>query len=235
MPLFERAAFFDVDETLIGVKSMFDFLRYWTIRDGGDEQAYDSAMEEFHSMWAAGVHRSEVNRAYYRRFAGRPWAELLTAASAWYDEYRERDDAFVLSTVRALSGHVADGDAVVLVSGSFTGCLGPLARELGAHVVLCSEPLVDGDGLLTGEVRRPMIGDVKHQAVAETLAELKVPAADCFAYGDHSSDLAMLSLVGHPHVVGGDSVLAEHAARHNWPVLPADTGSSARLSTLTGS
>ncbi|WP_255955377.1 HAD family hydrolase [Streptomyces odontomachi] len=224
-----RAAFFDVDETLLGVKSMFDFLRFWTIRNGGDEDDYESAMAETRAMWAAGTPRPEVNRAYYRRFTGIRWTELLAAGEEWYAAYRDRPDAFVLATVEALGKHVAAGDTVVLVSGSFTGCLGPVARELGADIVLSSEPLVDGDGVLTGELNRCMIGDGKTDGVVETLARLGVDGADCFGYGDHSSDLGLLSLVGHPHVIGEhDPVLAEHAARHGWPVLPADTGSFAQ-------
>ncbi|MET7570694.1 HAD-IB family hydrolase [Streptomyces sp. NPDC005492] len=228
-----RAAFFDVDETLIGVKSMFDFLRFWILRNGGDESDYEHAMATFRTMWSEGVPRPEVNRAYYRRFAGAPWTELLAAGQDWYDDYRRRPDAFVLASVDALRRHVTAGDTVVLVSGSFTGCLGPLARELRADVVLCSEPLADAEGRLTGEVRRPMIGDAKTDSVAETLARLGADAAECSGYGDHSSDLGMLRLLGRPHVVGGhDPVLADHAARLGWPVLPAETGSFAQAAVL---
>ncbi|TGA95335.1 HAD-IB family hydrolase [Streptomyces sp. MZ04] len=229
MPTTGRAAFFDVDETIIGAKSMFDFLRFWILRNGGDEAAYQAAMDEFRAMWSAGVHRSEVNRAYYRGLASVDWSELMAAGRDWYADYRRRPDAFVLASTDALARHVADGDTVVLVSGSFPGCLTPLAEELRADLVLCSEPLLGPDGRLTGELRRPMIGDVKSAAIEETLARLGVPAADCFAYGDHSSDLGMLTRVGHPHVVGDDPVLAEQAALHRWPVLGASTGSFSLL------
>lgn len=224
-----RAAFFDVDETVIGAKSMFDFMRFWILRNGGDEDAYQRAMDEFRAMWSAGVHRSEVNRAYYRGFAAVDWSALMEAGRDWYADYRRRPDAFVLATTEAMARHVADGDTVVLVSGSFHGCLTPLAEELHADVVLCSEPVLGPDGRLTGEVRRPMIGEVKTAAVEETLERLGFPAADCFAYGDHSSDLGMLTRVGHPHVVGDDPVLAERAARLRWPVLSHATGPFSRM------
>ncbi|WP_018544620.1 HAD family hydrolase [Streptomyces sp. LaPpAH-108] len=228
-----RAAFFDVDETLIGVKSMFDFLRFWLLRNGGDESDYERAMAAFRGMWSEGVPRPEVNRAYYRRFAGTSWTDLLSAGQDWYDNYRHRPDAFVLASVDALRRHAGAGDTTVLVSGSFLGCLDPLARELRADIVLCSEPLLDAEGRVTGEVRRPMIGDAKADAVLETLARLGVDGADCAGYGDHSSDLGMLRLLGRPHVIGGhDAVLADHAARLGWPVLPAETGSFAQVAVL---
>jgi len=40
------------------------------------------------------------------------------------------------------------------------------------------------------------------------------------AYGDHASDLPVLSLVGRPVVVGDDPVLAGHAALRGWTRLP---------------
>jgi phosphoserine phosphatase len=81
--------------------------------------------------------------------------------------------------------------------------------------VLCTE-LEVVDGRYTGMVTRPMIGDAKSAAARSLLAERSVPAARCHAYGDHPSDLPLLSMVGDPVVVGDDPVLLEHAGRHRW-------------------
>ncbi|MEV6113646.1 HAD-IB family hydrolase [Streptomyces sp. NPDC052109] len=222
---FTHAAFFDVDETLITVKSMFAFRRHWLAAHGDDDGgSFAAEWAETKARADAGVDRIEINRAYYRRFAGVPRAELFAAGRAWYEEYRRGADAFVSATVRAAARHRADGHAVVLVSGSFRGVLDPLAEELGAHLVLCSEPAVDEHGVLTGAVPRPMIGPNKALGVREVIAGLGLRPEDCFAYGDHSSDLEMLSLVGAPRVVGADPVLTEHARRAGWTVLSAATG-----------
>ncbi|MCX4746057.1 HAD-IB family hydrolase [Kitasatospora sp. NBC_01287] len=219
-----RAAFFDVDETVITVKSMFDFLRHWTEYTGGGPQAYQEAAGRLHAIAAAGRHRSEVNRAYYRGFAGVPYEELLEQGRQWYAVYRRRPDAFVGATLDAIAAHRLTGDPVVFVSGSFRACLEPLAGELGADLVLGSEPLVGSDGRLTGEVVRPMIGSNKALAVQETVARLGLTAAHCYCYGDHASDLDMLQQVGRPHVVGQDPVLLAQAAEHGWPLLSAEPG-----------
>ncbi|MFD6530633.1 HAD family hydrolase [Streptomyces sp. NPDC060184] len=227
-----RAAFFDVDETLITAKSMFDFLHSWIVDRGGEEEEYAAVMRQVHAMAASGTDRTEINRFYYRRFAGVSQRELTAAARAWYDAYRLRPDGFVRATVSALRAHVAAGDTVVLVSGSFRGCLEPLTGDLPAHRILCSEPLVDGDGLLTGEVERPMIGTAKGQALGETVRELGFAFEDCHAYGDHASDLTMLTQVGHPHAVGADPVLDEYAVRLGWDRLPAAPAALAELDGL---
>ncbi|WP_354641709.1 HAD family hydrolase [Kitasatospora camelliae] len=221
------AAFFDVDETLITVKSMFDFLGYWLALHGDDGTEHRAAVERVRARAAAGVDRSEINRDYYRRFAGVPRRRLFDAGHAWYAEYRHREDAFIGASLAAVADHRAQGDTVVLVSGSFRGVLDPFAAEIGATRVLCSEPLADADGILTGEILRPMIGPVKAQAVVETQAELGLSPADCYAYGDHSSDLPMLRTVGRPRVVGEDPVLAGQAALHGWPMLSGAPGALA--------
>ncbi|WP_204288769.1 HAD family hydrolase [Microbispora amethystogenes] len=212
-----RVAFFDVDETLLAGKSMIEFLRYWL---DPDDAAFRDALAELGAV-AEREGRAAANRAYYRLFAGVPSAALAEAGGRWYARHRRRPDAFVSSTVAALAGHRAAGDLVVLVSGSCRAVLDPLAADVGGDEVLCTELVAGADGRLTGEVARSMIGPAKSEAAAELLRSLGVSPAVCFAYGDHSSDLDLLTAVGSPRVVGGDPVLASWAARHGWPVLPA--------------
>lgn len=218
-----RAAFFDVDETVISVKSMFDFLRHW-LEHSDDQRTYEAATAELHALAAAGRPRSEVNRAFYRGFAGTSYDDLLEEGRKWYAAYRLRPDAFVQATMDAIRAHRRDGDMTVLVSGSFEACLAPLAEELGVDLALGTVPIVGADGRLTGDIERPMIGEVKALAVQETIAAYGLDAADCFCYGDHASDLDMLQQVGHPCVIGADPVLAEHAGRLGWTRLPATPG-----------
>lgn len=220
-----RLAFFDVDETVIRVKSMFEFLRFWLSTQGDhDGTRYEAVAGELHARAASGVHRTEINRAYYRQFAGAEVADVVDAARRWYAGYRREPDAFITATLDALARHRDDGDTVVLVSGSFEPVLAPLAADVGAGAVLCTEPIVGTDGRYTGDVVRPMIGTNKADAVAELVAARGAQAEDCACYADHSSDLDMLQVVGRPTVVGDDPALRAHAADHGWAVLPADPG-----------
>lgn len=230
-----RAAFFDVDETVITAKSMFVFLRHWIERRGGCSSAYQKAVADIRGQTDHGADRTEINRTYYRFFTGVPYVDLLAAGRDWYQEYRELPTAFVGSTLSAIFWHQARGDLVILVSGSFRACLEPLATDVLADRVVCTEPIVDGKGRLTGEVVQPMIGTNKALAIAETVGALKLIPEDCFCYGDHSSDLHMLSKVGHPRVVGEDPILLEHAGRNGWPVLSAHPSPIRTSVSLTAS
>lgn len=223
-----RAAFFDVDETLLTGKSMFEFLRFWLARCGDDGTAYEREAAAVRELSARGMPREDVNRAFYSRFAGADAAEVRAAGRDWYARYRARPGAFVTAGVEALAAHRAAGDVVVLVSGSFPPALDPVAGDLGADRVLCTTVDVGADGRFTGTVTEPMIGAAKAEAVAKTAAELGVSIADCWGYGDHASDLGLLRAVGHPVVIGGDPVLTAHAREHGWPVLSQAGGGRGR-------
>jgi HAD superfamily hydrolase (TIGR01490 family) len=216
-------AFFDVDETLVDTKSMFDFLRFHLVSRGDDGTRYDEQAGGLRRAASSGVPRSEINRAYYRLFAGESWHELLAAGEHWYAELLTRPAPFLAEGIAALRFHQAAGHQVALVSGSFRPCLDPVAAHLGADVVLCTEPLIDGSGRLTGEVAMPMIGNNKRAAVLGLITGRGADPARCFGYGDHSSDLAFLAEVGHPTVIGRDPDLTAVAEREGWPILAATT------------
>jgi HAD superfamily hydrolase (TIGR01490 family) len=230
----QRLAFFDVDETLITAKSMFDFTRHACRGEsplpGCDGGQGRGEVVDLAAMRRRGAGRAEMNRAYYRRYAGIPLARLQAAGRDWYRAYRVRPEAFVTAGLRALIRHRQAGHGIVLVSGSARPLLEPMAEDLGADLVLCTEQLVDSQGILTGEVARPMIGEVKAEAAAAVMTRLGVPPADCFAYGDHASDTDLLRTVGNPVVVGTDPVLARHARASGWPVLPSSPGPLLRRS-----
>ncbi|XKK61280.1 HAD-IB family hydrolase [Streptomyces sp. ARC32] len=200
---------------------MFDFLRF---RVSAEEYATEHG--RLRAMARAGVDRTEVNRAYYRLYAGTSWHELMEQGRAWYAAIRHGGRVgapFIASGLQALRGHRDAGHRIALVSGSFLPCLQPFADEIGADLILCTEPLLDRSGRLTGEVGTPMIGEAKAAAARKAIADAGTDPTDCFAYGDHASDLPLLLAVGSPAVVGGDEVLLGHAGSRGWPVLPAGT------------
>lgn len=92
--------------------------------------------------------------------------------------------------------------------GFLPAVVDPVAADIGACHVLCTRPEAR-DGILTGALAgEPCIGEGKRRVVRD-LAEgyPDVDLADCYAYGDHPSDLPMLTEVGHPVVVGGSAEL----------------------------
>jgi len=216
-------AFFDVDETLISVKSMFDFYDYFLAAVGHTEAEQRELRARATRLLGPGMPRAQANRLFYRRFGDHKVAEVADIGRAWFADRLARGDLFHVEVLAALRGHRAAGERVALVSGSFSACLDPIAGHCDAEVVLCTELVCDA-GRYTGEVVHSMIGDAKAAAAAELIARERLAARDCAAYGDHVSDLDLLRLVGHPVVVGDDPRLLAAAAEHGWPRLSGATG-----------
>ncbi len=210
-----RAAIFDVDETLIVVSSLFAFLRFDMDARGRPAHEYEQAAQALRELAGRGATRHDVNRAYFQLFAGRHAAQMAATGERWFEHERRAGGLFHPRVLSALWRHAAAGDLTLLVSGSFPACLDPIARYVGADVVLCTQPEIRA-GRYTGRVASPMLGEAKAEAVRAAAAEHGVLLGESHAYGDHASDLAILDLVGHPVVVGDDPVLAGRARRDGW-------------------
>jgi HAD superfamily hydrolase (TIGR01490 family) len=208
-------AFFDVDETLITLKTMFSFLRFHL-----GLSRYERAAKVLTSLAAAGVPRAATNRLYYRNFAGESATDVAESGRQWFARELDTGRLFHTEVVRMFGRHRESGDVTALVSGSFSACLDPIAAHLGADHVLATEPEVIHGGY-TGEVLRTVIGEGKADAARGLMTEVGTDEAACTAYGDHASDLPLLLAVGEAWVVGDDPVLLEHAARYGWTRLPA--------------
>lgn len=211
-------AFFDVDETLVSVKTMFDFYDYFLAALGHSPAEQEALRARARDLLRPGLPREQGNRLFYQRFAGHKAVEVAEIGGRWFTDHMNRGGLFHSDVLDALRRHRSDGLLTVLVSGSFPAPLDPLARYAGADLTLCTE-LEVRDGLYTGEVTRGMIGAAKANAARDLIAEQGATAQDCFAYGDHMSDAELLGLVGHPYVVGSNPDLVALAARNGWPRL----------------
>lgn len=216
-------AFFDVDETLLSVKSMFEFYEYFleVVCDTADER--QKLRDQAGSVLSPGIPREEANRLFYRRFAGYAVAEVAAIGRRWFDARLRRGGLFHTDVVDALRGHRALGTITVLVSGSFSACLAPVRAYCEADLAIATQ-LEARDGIYTGEVTRTMIGAAKVAAARALISEKGVAAADCHAYGDHTSDLGLLRLVGHPVVVGANPEVVAIAETRGWRRLRRTPG-----------
>lgn len=217
-----RYAFFDVDETLIGIKSMFsfrDFYLRWTLGVEQGAAAQKHAQTQVQEQVARGLERTEINRLFWESFRGFEQTDVQQAAYAWHQQVRQKPGYFIQQAVAALRQHQQEGTEPVFVSGSCIDILMPLATELGVKTLLTNRLEVE-QGRFTGKLLPPQtIGAGKRQAMVDFLEECDALACDCYAYGDHLSDLPLLETVGHPRVVAGNTDLVSVARHHGWPVL----------------
>lgn len=208
------AAFFDVDETLISMKSMQSFLDFY-FKDRSDGPG--TPWQRFQRT-VVGMSREEGNREYYRLWSGQSLSDVTKAGRAWFNENIQRPGFFVPPVLVALREHRRAGRHVFLISGSFQPCLASLALYLGISEVFCTD-LVEHNGTLTGEIVCSRIGGGKRDAVEEATVRYGLDSKQSWAYGDHISDLPMLTAVGHPVVVGLDPQLNHVARQRKWSII----------------
>lgn len=212
-------AFFDVDDTLIRIKSMFSFFEYWCRKELEDLELLQEFETQFVDMRASNAPRTELNRAYYRFFSGVSSLTLNDAGQRWADKLI-KPEVFFQSTVDRLEELRCSAVTPVFVSGSFSAILTPIAEELNVQHILATTMLVDADGRLTGEIGEPQtIGAGKARAISSFLSKMGTDPQVCWAFGDDPSDIPMLEAVGHPTAVGNNTALAKTANEKQWPML----------------
>jgi HAD superfamily hydrolase (TIGR01490 family) len=219
------AAFFDVDETLITTKSMFDFLVFFASHHNGVDAS--GIIQRTRHLSASGADRSAVNLTFWTSFTGVSKRELRNSAELWTCKRLQDRESFIIgSSYRRLQTHRRLGHYVALVSGSSVDILEPLARELEVDALLATRQIV-ADGIYTGQIEHPiMIGAGKRQAIEKLAAIRQLDLRQSYAYGDHISDLPMLEVVGSPIIVGDNKELRGMGALRGWESLPgmSDSG-----------
>lgn len=210
------AAFIDAGGTLTPIPTLISFIHFY----GGSPATH---IDEMQHKLAAGASRKDVNEDYYRAFAGERWSEVQQAGYQWFAE-NNTGSFYRPEMLERIRTHKEAGESIVLVSGSWPVCLDPIVSDLQVTDVLCSNPIVDDSGVLTGELERVMIAEGKSEAVAEYASAHGLSLGDCSAYGDDISDLEMMEMVGNPVAIAGYG-LDDIAAQRGWELIVPAPGS----------
>ncbi|NMC42948.1 MAG: hypothetical protein GYA46_03440 [candidate division Zixibacteria bacterium] len=121
----------------------------------------------------------------------------------------------------------ADGNIIVLLSGTPRPLAQPLMDLFHIHHAVCAEPEII-DGYYTGRLLRPHpIGLYKVQYASEWLTAHGHDWDTVVAMGDHWGDRFLLSKA-HPVAIQPRPELARHARQHGWPIV-ADANDSRQI------
>ena len=131
----------------------------------------------------------------------------------WEEEVAHR---FRPGAAEAISTHRAQGDRIVLLTGSSTYMSECVAQVLPIDDALCSTfDVVDGRFTGTGSV---CYGPAKLVAAKAHLASSEITLSDCAFYTDSYTDLPVMLEVGRPVAVHPDPRLRRYAKRQGWPI-----------------
>jgi putative phosphoserine phosphatase / 1-acylglycerol-3-phosphate O-acyltransferase len=107
-----------------------------------------------------------------------------------------------------------------LSSSALTMQAEPVARYLGIEHVISNRFVVDEDGMLTGEIERPVVwGHSKATSVQRFAADNGIDLRSSYFYADGDEDIGLMYLVGNPRPVNPGPHMSRVAARRGWPVL----------------
>jgi HAD superfamily hydrolase (TIGR01490 family) len=195
-----KYAFFDMDETIIQCKSMFSFYQFFLMQTDNKNhgQRFRQLMSDIGEKVDHGASREEINKFYYEHFIGVDKVALKKIATQWCNE--SEDIIFIDKVVSEIENLKNDGYFIVIVSGAMRDIIEPIGDMIGVDFYLCSEPSVV-DGKYTGKLAQQSIGDGKRNLIVNFCQEHLVALDECVAYGDHTSDIPMLTAVGKAYVV----------------------------------
>jgi putative phosphoserine phosphatase / 1-acylglycerol-3-phosphate O-acyltransferase len=230
-------AFFDLDGTLVaGFTAIILTQERFRRRDMG--------VGELISMITAGLNH-QLGRIEFEELISRASGALRGRALSDLEEIGERlfnqkIESRIYPEMRELvRAHLAREHTVVLSSSALTIQVGPVARFLGIINTLTNKFETNEDGVLTGDVLKPILwGPGKAAAVQKFAAENDIDLKDSYFYADGDEDVALMYLVGNPRPTNPEGKMAAVARRRGWPILRFTSrgggGIGSQLRTLAG-
>jgi putative phosphoserine phosphatase/1-acylglycerol-3-phosphate O-acyltransferase len=218
----KRAAFFDLDRTLLGDSS--GILIMDAMRERGLISDRDLALADIGRRFFKVVGETWIGMQLTKRSLGRiaGWSrqDMREAAARSVDKL----DAAVYSEARALiERHKADGHLVVIATSTGRDIVEPLADRLGVDRLIATEYEEDSAGVYTGNmIGKWLWGPDKAEAVRAFAEREGIDLDASYAYTDSYFDRHLLEMVGYPRVVNPDALMRAYAVRKGWPVLGFD-------------
>jgi putative phosphoserine phosphatase/1-acylglycerol-3-phosphate O-acyltransferase len=215
----KRAAFFDLDRTLLGDSSgllIMDAMKERGLISDRDQALADLGRRFYRFVGETWI-GMQLTRRSLSRIAGWSRQDLREAAERSVDKL----DAAVYQEARTLiERHKAQGHLVCIATSTGRDIVEPLADRLGVDRLIATEYEEDQEGIFTGNlIGKWLWGPDKAEAVRAFCEREGIDVEESYAYSDSYYDRPLLELVGYPRVVNPDALLRGYAMRKGWPVL----------------
>jgi HAD superfamily hydrolase (TIGR01490 family) len=216
-PPMRRAAFFDLDGTLLRVNSAALWVQRERRLGKVSKRQLARALFYFAAYRLSFIDIEQVFREALATIRGEEEATFRDVTRSWYrEEVAPRAAPGAFATVEA---HRARGDLLVLVTSSSLYASEEAQVQFGLDEILCTRYELK-DGRFTGAAIRPYcFGEGKVSLAEELAARLDVDLNASAFYTDSYTDVPLLARVGAPYVVNPDPRLRLEARRRRWPVL----------------
>lgn len=213
----DRAAFFDLDRTLISVNSAFLYAAYERRRGTISWLQFAQA-----ALWMGLYHLSiiDIEGAFakaVRQYRGIEREQLIELTKQFFKE--EVVTTIQPGAIEALGYHRQRGDRLVLLTASSAYMSELASEEWGLEHFISNDFPIDDKGRLLGTYERPICyGQGKVYRAQAWARQEGIDLSKSYFYSDSHSDLPMLKAVGHPRVINPDPRLKNEANRRGWPI-----------------
>lgn len=210
-----RAAFFDVDRTLLRIDTGTSWMRF--LHSRGEISTLAMARVLYWGLLyrAAVLDLESLATRLAADMAGGREDELIAKSRIWHAAHVGHQVAHEARS--AVETHRRRGDVVVLLTATTQYAAEEIGRDLAIDHTLCSRLEVQG-GVFTGRLVQLCYGPNKVDLAERFAAENDVDLARSYFYSDSYNDLPMLRRVGVPVAVNPDARLWWHARRAGWRV-----------------
>jgi HAD superfamily hydrolase (TIGR01490 family) len=215
-----RAAFFDVDNTLVRGSTLY-FLGRGMYQRGYFTKADISRFAVANLRFRmTGMEKQEVIQRFQKSatdfVGGHKVSDILALGEEIYDEYVS--PKLWERTCEIAREHLAKGESVWLVTAAPQDMAEIIANRLGFTGAIGSK-VIKRDGIYTGELDGKLLhGSEKAAAIRELAAEHGYDLNECYSYSDSHNDLPLLTAVGHPSAINPDAILRIKALAEGWPI-----------------
>ena len=216
-----RLVLFDLDNTLLGGDSDFEWAQFLIEQGVLDREVYEAKNQQFYDQYKAGT----LDIHAFLDFQLKPLSRHpRTQLDAWHTQYmRQKIKPIILpKAIELAARHAVDADLMAIITATNSFVTLPIAKEFGIEHLIGTDP-EQVNGQFTGKV----IGVPSFREGKVTRLDAWLQACglnwqsvtESWFYSDSLNDLPLLERVTHPVAVDPDPTLRAHAEKQGWPVI----------------
>ena len=215
-------AIYDLDHTLIGCDSDYEWGQFLARSGLVDGEAYRLRNQSFYDDYLAGI----LDPRAYLDFVLEPLGQIDPA------QLSKLRQQFLQTRIRAclrrkaqdlIARHREAGWQQVVITSTNAFIAEPITEMLDLPNLIAPRPETQS-GHLTGKLLdQPCFGPAKPERLRDWAKQSAIDLGETWGYSDSFNDLPLLEFVDHPIAVNPDPTLQSHAKRCGWEILDLST------------
>jgi HAD superfamily hydrolase (TIGR01490 family) len=211
-------AIFDLDNTLLGGDSDHAWGEFLCKKGYVNPDEHRLLNDNFYQDYL----RGELDIYAYQRFALAPLkGKRREELDEWHREFMAEAIAplWLPKAKTLLEQHDNAGDFLLIITATNSFVTAPIARQLGVHDLIATEPEIVG-GRFTGDITgTPCYQTGKVTRLQKWLEDNGENMVGSYFYSDSHNDLPLLEIVKHPVAVDPDPTLRRVAESRGWKII----------------